>query len=421
MLYAYSIEEANALTTLPDAPQHEGLLFQEWNYSLEDIQSTDRTIDVGANYITDDGKTRLYISIPPNSEPDRPPARNVVSLYISQTVSDGVTIDWGDNSPPVTLAGVGNVNTTNRYAKAGDYVITLDPTDGCILGFGWEDSSYSVFGDTTESVIVYSNMLSKVEIGRNVTKIGNYSNYNCFALMSITIPNSVNSIGTYAFGKCHSLASVIIPSNVTTIDSFVFYQCYSLKNISIPNSAVGIGERAFSSCYSLKNVIIPNSVTNIGNYAFIDCTSMANVTMSDNVTNIGDGAFSNCKSLKSVIMPENMTNIGNTVFGGCYSLSNIAIPNGVTILDFLISDCYSIASITIPDSVNRIEEYSFAFCYGMKEYHFKSAIPPILGGSMVFLGIPSDCIIYVPVGSLSAYQTATNWATYASQIKEEGT
>ena len=37
LLYAYTWEEALELTELPEGPEHEGLVFQEWNYTLEDI------------------------------------------------------------------------------------------------------------------------------------------------------------------------------------------------------------------------------------------------------------------------------------------------------------------------------------------------------------------------------------------------
>ena len=59
----------------------------------------------------------------------------VVPLYFNQTVANGVTIDWGDGSPPETLTGTGNRNTTHTYSAAGTYDITLDVTSG-VLGFG---------------------------------------------------------------------------------------------------------------------------------------------------------------------------------------------------------------------------------------------------------------------------------------------
>lgn len=122
-----------------------------------------------------DGKTRLYITVPANSMPDRPPPRNEVPLYISQTVANGVTIDWGDGSDPETLPGTGNVNTTHTYQTAGDFVITLDPAEGCTLGLGTGNSSYCVMGPTNNSGRVYCSMLQRAVIGsRGIRSIGPY-------------------------------------------------------------------------------------------------------------------------------------------------------------------------------------------------------------------------------------------------------
>ena len=277
----------------------------------------------------DDGKTRLYITVPANSMPDRPPPRNEVPLYIQQSVDNGVTIDWGDGSGPETLPGTGNVKTTHTYQQAGDFVISLDPAEGCELGLGYGSSSYCVLGPTDNNGRVYCNMLKRAVIGSR----------------------GVTSIGSYAFRYCYSLASVTITDGVTSI-----------------------GNYAFSSCYSLASVTITDGVTSIGNYAFSSCFSLASVTIPDGVTIIRDNAF---------------------------------------------GSCYSLASVTIPDGVTTIREYAFISCYGVKEYHVLPTTPPALTNSAAFNDIPSDCIIYVPVGSLEVYQTATNWSTYADQMQEE--
>lgn len=62
VLYSYTVEEASALTELPPLPTHEGLVCQGWNWTLADIKEMGRAVEVGAMYITDDGKTRIYTS-----------------------------------------------------------------------------------------------------------------------------------------------------------------------------------------------------------------------------------------------------------------------------------------------------------------------------------------------------------------------
>lgn len=110
VLYSYSLAEAQALTDLPTLPSHDGLVCQGWNWTLEAIKSLNRPVTVGAMYITDDGATRLHIRI-------ATVGRMTVPLYIGQTMSNGVSIDWGDGSSAKTLSGTGNVKTSHTYAE----------------------------------------------------------------------------------------------------------------------------------------------------------------------------------------------------------------------------------------------------------------------------------------------------------------
>ena len=244
VLYSYSLAEAQALTELPALPTHDGLVCQGWNWTLEAIKALNRPVTVGSMYITDDGKTRLRIHIAAEG-------RMNVPLYISQTVSNGVTIDWGDGSVTETLSGTHDVNTTHTYARIGDYVITLDPVDGCTLGIGCGYSSYCVLGSTANNGKVYCNMLQAVQIGNGVTSISIYAFQHCYSLASITIPDSVTIIGSYAFQYCYSLASITIPDSVTIIGGYAFSRCYSLASVTIPGSVTSIGNSAFSSCYGM--------------------------------------------------------------------------------------------------------------------------------------------------------------------------
>ena len=241
---SYTLSEAQSLTALPNAPTHDGLTFQGWNYTLEKVKAFTRPMNVGAMYITDDGKTRLHIRIAAEG-------RMNVPLYISQTVANGVTIDWGDGSATQTLAGTGNVNTTHTYANIGDYVITLDPVDGCTLGFGEGSSSYCVMGSTGNNNLVYCNVLQDVQVGIGVTSIGFCAFAFCYSLASITIPDGVTSIGIGAFNECHSLSSITIPDGVTSIGDATFDSCRSLASITIPDGVTSIGKFAFNSCYGM--------------------------------------------------------------------------------------------------------------------------------------------------------------------------
>ena len=202
ILHSYTKEQFLALSAMPELPTRAGLICQGWNWTFDEAKEyvTDYgMLNIGAMYITDDGDTRLYIRIATEG-------RMTVPLRWSQTVANGVGIDWGDGSDIQTFTGTGNLNTTHTYAKCGDYVIRLKVASGCTLGLGSGSSSYCIMGGTGNNGRVYCNMLQKVEIGNGVTSIGQNAFYYCYSLASVSIPSSVTSIGTYAFYYCHGMA-----------------------------------------------------------------------------------------------------------------------------------------------------------------------------------------------------------------------
>lgn len=299
ILHSYTKEQFLALSAMPKLPTREGLVCQGWNWTFDDAKEyiTDYgKLNIGAMYITDDGDTRLYIRIATEG-------RMTVPLCWSQTVANGVSIDFGDGSAIQSYTGTGNKSTTHTYAKPGDYVIRLKVADGCTLGLGNDSSSYCVMGNTgISSNRAYLNMLRKVEIGRGVTKLGKRTFYSCYSLSSVVIPNSVTSIGNN-----------------------VFYYCYSLTSINLPSSVTSIGNSMFSYCYTLSSVSIPRGVTNIGTYTFNYCRSISSVNIPSGVTSISNNMFYYCEPLSWITIPSSVISIGTYAFYCCY---------GMTIFDF---------------------------------------------------------------------------------------
>ena len=390
---SWTLEELATKTALPDYPSHEGLTCQGWNWSLTDLKTTNRKMNVGAMYITDDGKTRIYIRL----EEGR------TSPMLGVCPNGTVTVDWGDGTAPDTLTGTSTSTVkwtpNHAYAAPGEYVIKLT-VDGA-MGFYDSSSSnkysailrYSSGSDARN--YVYQNSVRNIELGRSVTSIDNSAFMYCYSLASVTIPNSVTSIGDSVFYSCYSLASVTIPNGVKSISDSVFYSCSSLASVTIPNGVTSIGIYAFMYCYSLASVTIPNGVTSINNNVFDHCFSLASITI-----------------------PNSVTSIGGSVFNSCYSLASVTIPNGATSIGrSMFYNCYSLASITIPNSVTSIGSTAFNNCYGMAFYDFTTytAVPTLVKTS-AFTGIAADCQIRVPASLVDAWKAATNWATYADHI-----
>ena len=488
-LYSYTVEEAQALSALPENPSHDGLTAQGWNWTLVQIEDyltdyPDAVINVGQMYTTASGKTEIDVSMPDGR----------LSPILTICPNGTLTVDWGDNTTPDTVTGTSietRQEVPHTYAQAGNYTISISVVSGSFSFLGDSNGQYTLLRKSTvaNENKVYANCVRAIRLGGGITSIGGFAFQNCCSLTSVTIPSSVTSIVYYMFTSCSSLASVTIPSSVMSIGNSAFQFCYSLTSVMIPSGVTSIGTYAFQTCYSLTSVTIPSSVMSIGDYAFQGCFSLASITIPSGVTSIGGYAFQNCYVLTSVTIPSGVTSIENYVFNGCRSLASITIPSGVTSIGasalrscnslasitipsgvtsiggYAFEECNSLTSITIPSGVTSIGNYMFAYCYslasitipsgvtsigtnafqncpalasvmisssvtsigtnafngcyGMKEYHLEPTTPPTLSNINAFTGIPSDCIIYVPQGSLSAYKTASKWSTYANRMQEE--
>lgn len=170
---------------------------------------------------------------------------------------------------------------------------------------------------------------------------------------------------------------------------------------------------------SATEFVIPNGITKIGDYAFYG-SDLKSITIPNSVTSIGSSAFHYCNRLTDITIPNSVTSIGNSAFHYCMNLKSITISNGITyIANYAFYYCSSLKSITIPNNVTSIASYAFYGCSSMREIHLKPTTPPTLSNTNAFNGIPSGCIMYVPKGCLEAYQSATNWSSFASYMVEE--
>ena len=305
--------------------------------------------------------------------------------------------------------------------------------------------------------------LISVEIPSSVTTIDGSAFSGCTGLTSVTIPNGVINIGWGAFDNCSGLTSVEISNSVASIEGAVFSGCTNLnsivvssgnstydsrdncnaiietstntlisgcQNTVIPNSVTSIGGSAFSDCTVLTSVTIPNSVTSIGRFAFSGCTGLLSVSIPNSVTVIDESAFEGCIGLASLTLGNNVTTIGEMAFTGCIGLSSVTIPNRVTNIDAeAFSGCTSLTSLIIGNSVTNIKIAAFYGCNNLTSIIVNSETPANLGNyesplhryvmiESVFEGVDkSNCILYVPYGSKSAYENAEGWGEFENIVE----
>jgi hypothetical protein len=389
LLYAWTLAELAGKTALPDLPTRAGLTCQGWNWTLPEIKALGRKVQVGANYITDDGKTRLYITIPDVV------STGTIPLCFLQTVANGVTVDWGDGSAAQTFAGTGEIQTTHQFT-AGDHIITLAVADGCTLTLGRNATVRNVLGPYGPAKRAVISVLKRVEIGKNVSSLGSYGFTQCGQLRTITVPTSVTSVGANTFEACGSLKAFVVPKDCTISEVSSFYANYSLQMISIPSGVKKIGRYLLRNSNSLPHITFPNSVTEILGYV-----------------------MANCQSIDEIIIPDTVTSLSGYTFDTCLTAQKLVIGSGITTIpNNFASTCYSLIRIDFPAGITSIGASAFANCQGVLWYNFTYCTAvPTLANANAFTNINANCKIQVPAALVDEWKAATNWATYADHIE----
>jgi hypothetical protein len=231
----------------------------------------------------------------------------------------------------------------------------------------------------------------------------------------------VNAIGENSFYKCIDLNTVIIGNSVKVIGKAAFYRCSALTSVIISNSVTSIGEVAFCRCTALTSIIIPNSVTSIGEDAFYR-SALVSVIIDNSVTTIGDGAFA-FTALTSVTIPETVTAIGCFAFFECSNLETInfnatnCIYNGGAISSAMFSGNL-LSTLNIGENVQTIPGDAFSQCYTLTSIINNAVIPQQIidiDWQFPFYAALTDIPVYVPCGSLSAYQNS-GWGEFFTNI-----
>jgi hypothetical protein len=289
ILHSYTKDEFLMLSAMPPLPEREGLICQEWNWGYEEAQEQVAEYgmcDIGATYITDDGKTRLYISI---AEDAAPP---IELRFTGSNLT--ASVDWGDGSPIESLS----TSMSHSYQKKGDYCIKIEVTKGTLtLGTNSSSSGTSVLGSSTVSNFA-PKVLKKAELGNSVY-MGAYC-FNMTSLESITLPNDIelNStrFGKGALGRTQ-VKHVTIPKGVKGWQEFM--TDYSYSSISFP-SDFSLGQRILYACYNILRVVLPPNLTSISERGFYQNYGLVRVVIPKGVENIYADAFYYAQNMKIV-------------------------------------------------------------------------------------------------------------------------
>lgn len=322
LLYSYTIEEAQALTELPQLPDrsNEGLTCQRWNWTVDDIhgiESESIGADIGAVYTTTDGKTHFHVGI----EKD--------GLEVTLNFTGTVTVEWGDGNTSSSVTSP----TKHTFASKGKYVIKMSSTGSYAIGSG-VDGEYAV---------TPANIVDKVHL---VTNGNNYCLANThMKYLSIAHNKEIKSdalsvspklrflvlshkycIGLNGAFQASSLEIVSTPKDFCCQNQ-VFRGCYALRRIAFSKPTTMTENYKFYQTYGLDTMYIPG--TKIGAYDYFQ-SGLRVAIISSGIKSIGANAFDSCFSLVKIkFYPTTPPTVENTAaFNRVPTTCVVEVPKG---------------------------------------------------------------------------------------------
>ena len=241
-----------------------------------------------------------------------------------------------------------------------------------------------------------------VESGRNFTDYGGNTLTN-----SVTISSSHLNIKTLTpicwsipTGNYLSLAifSPIENNQYVTIGETIDVSFY----INLAESVYSLGEKLATNI-SEKGVSASadDGLTTLANKIDDIYENIPRVIIEDDtVTDFADLRF-------TVIVPKNCTYIVGYCFRYCQNLKYCILPEGITTIGIAAFEyCDNLKELILPSTVTTLNPGAMRNIPNLEKLKFKSIIPPTSSSTATFKDLPTTCIIEVPNGSLSAYESA---------------
>lgn len=357
LVASYTEDEAKVLKGLPTPPEHDGLTFQRWNYTLDEVNKYAEAADVGALYETTDGATRVKVTVT---------GSEAVLSSFKQSKESGVVVDWGDGNSERTTAKLA-VDLSHKYEATGDYTIFVLPDEDCTLELGYSSDYRLISGKTV--------VVRQVYLGRGVTVIKS-SCFKGYAFLNVISMSPSAKIEDAVFRGCSSLRYITVPRNATGLLSETFNSCSELEHISCPPGVQVVGQNLLSRCVRLRRIILRGDYGSVeGDIPYLsNCTNLESVVIETTKKFLcQDNCFAGDVRLKSVTYKCILSYIG---------ISALSDSPLLTALD--LTGCTSF----VPELVNV------------------NSLPDN----------PVDLRILVPAALADEWKKATNWVAYADKI-----
>ncbi|MBR4564762.1 MAG: leucine-rich repeat protein, partial [Paludibacteraceae bacterium] len=268
-------------------------------------------------------------------------------------------------------------------------------------------------------------------------------------LFSLDIPESVEKVGWLAFART-GLKEVVIPASSSNwLDSDAAFQDNeNLVKATFAPGTTAIQDRIFFGCVALRTIIIPDEVEYIGPGAFAGCEALREIHLPASLQVLYNRLFRGCP-LRSLEIPAGVIEIEGSALLGT-SIAKLTVNPANTVFDSR-DNCNAIirtadntivaatAGAFIPASVDSIAQEAFVELDGIRSLTLPANLKKIKEMGLMNLNnltlitshiqnpagvLEADAFsswyanqyeeatLYVPAGTLAAYQADPEWAKF---------
>jgi hypothetical protein len=376
-----------------------------------------------------------------------------------------VKYEWG------SVTADFRINIENESGSDDNEVITFTTSKGLTYEGNTKTQKATLIGVDAEKTgeVKVPEAVFKEDYSFIVTAIAGNAFDGCTQIEKVELPKSIEDFAAGALSGCTSLQEISIidgGGRFCTVDGVLFsigkdvlmaYPAAKGYTYEIPTTVTTILDGAFAHAQLTSLTVgwynpgaIAVDVAAFEGVDFENCELSVPLGMSaDYRQHKVWGLFMNVIGEETAIVDGVIYSVnedGTASFEGPadkditgdYVIESPVIINGVEvpvteISDGAFEDCTELTSVTIPSTVESIGENAFKGCKNLEEIYCESGVPINLGkikrvrtrtGEVItqFEGIDFDkCILYVPIGSKTAYENAEGWNQFKHIVEYDPT
>lgn len=264
LLYSYTKEEALTLKELPPLPINERFIYEDWNYTIEDIISEEGDCNIGVTCYTADDQTHLFIKTLKNDE--KITLNFCISKFNPLTIidfGDGVIENYNDFSLDAYQSAWMKIE--HIFKTKGDYEIKINTES---FGFG------NIATNVNENFCISEGLyypIKEINIGRQC--------YNVAATIGNIIKINIhNSINLKRFCGGARIKFLTLPRGITSL-AYQYLYFSNPINMSLPATLTSIGDSNFSSNPLTISLKYPKSITSFTGFSKFGNTQNKNYSI----------------------------------------------------------------------------------------------------------------------------------------------